>query len=324
MPVFFHLPARHRPDSVRQKAWHENTPVELEAGGKTATAQAWIYQTWAKLRKSGVDAELVEQLPTEGVVVTLNGWLHPEYIAPRALFVAGVVADGRPHPGVDLQIVQNRWHAGRLPGAVFFPHWPQPGIVPRDPARGAKLENVCFFGDPANLAPKIKDKAWQQRLRESTGARFEMRAANRWHDYHDVDVVIAVRGFGKGRQPHKPATKLYNAWLAGVPFIAGSDSAYRTEGIPGTDYLMAKSADHVIELVQNLRDDALLRERLTAEGRHRAETLQPEAMIARWRKFLDLCVEQSERKIRKSAARSAAEYRLKQALFFADSLRHRD
>ena len=95
MPVAFHLPPHHRPDAGRQQAWQAGGPVPVEAEGKTATAQAWIYQTWLHLSEAGADVELVEDLPGEGVVITLNGWLAPDFVAPRGLFVAGVVADGQ-------------------------------------------------------------------------------------------------------------------------------------------------------------------------------------------------------------------------------------
>jgi len=294
------------------------------AEGKTATAQAWIYQTWLHLSEGGADVALVEEMPSEGVVVTLNGWLGPDFAAPRELFVAGVVADGLPHPGVDLQIVQNLWHARRMSGSVFVPHWPQPGLVPRDPARGAKLENVCFFGDPQNLAAELRDSAWRRKFSETTGARFEVRGAERWHDYREVDAVVAVRRFGSGHQPHKPATKLYNAWLAGVPFIAGNDSAYRAEGTPGGDYLTTSSPGEVITRVLELRNLPERREEIVECGRKKAGELGTAQLESRWRTLLDSMAPQREKKLHKTKLRLAAERGLRTMLCKADSLRRRD
>lgn len=324
MPVAFHLPVRHRPDQLRQQAWQTGGAVPLEPEGKTATAQAWIYQTWWHLSRAGADVTLVEDLPDEGVVITLNGWLAPDYFARPELFVAGVVADGLPHAGVDLQIVQNLWHARRLPGAVFMPHWPQPGLVPRDPARGGKMENVCFFGDPKNLAAGLRAPEWRRKLLETTGAHFEERGAESWHDYHEVDAVVAVRGFGKANQPHKPATKLYNAWLAGVPFIGGNDSAYRAEATPGADYLVAGSPDEVIDLVLKMRSSPEWRADLVAHGRKRAEESGGQKLTERWSTLLDFTGQRREKKLRKTKLCLAAERRCKAALYKADSLRRRD
>jgi hypothetical protein len=324
MPVAFHLPLRHRPDASRQQAWQTGGVVPVEAEGKTATAQAWIYQTWLHLSRSGAEVSLVEELPREGVAVTLNGWLRPDFLAPRELFVAGVVADGLPHPGVDLQIVQNLWHARRLTGAFFMPHWPQPGLVPRDPARGTKMERLCFFGDPKNLAAGLRAPEWQQKLLETTGAHFEQRGAERWHDYHDVDAVVAVRGFGNANQPHKPATKLYNAWLAGVPFIGGNDSAYRAEAAPDTDYLMAGSPDEVIDLVLKMRNSPEWRSKITTRGRKRSEEVGGRKLTQRWSTLLDFMAQQREKKMRKTKWRLASERVFKVTLYKADSLRRRD
>ena len=324
MAVAFHLPLHHRPDADRARAWQAGNSVPLEAEGKTATAQAWIYQTWLHLSEAGADVALVEDLPGEGVVVTLNGWLAPDFVAPRELFVAGVVADGLPHSGVDLQIAQNLWHARRLRGAAFMPHWPQPGLVPRDPARGVNMERVCFFGDPTNLASGLRDPQWQEKLFATTGANFELRGAQRWHDYHDVDAVVAVRGFGGANQPHKPATKLYNAWLAGVPFIGGNDSAYRAEATPGTDYLVADSPDEVIDLVLRLRNSPEWRAKIVACGRKRAEELNKQKLTRRWNALLQSMEQRRREKLRKTNVRLAAERVIKAALYKADSLRRRD
>jgi len=324
MPVAFHLPVRHRPDQPRQQAWQSGGPVPLEPEGKTATAQAWIYQTWLHLSKAGADVNLVEDLPGEGVVITLNGWLAPDFVARPELFVAGVVADGLPHPGVDLQIVQNLWHARRLPGAVFMPHWPQPGLVPRDPMRGAKMERVCFFGDPKNLAAELRTPEWRQKLLAKTGAHFELRGAENWHDYHDVDAAVAVRGFGDAHQPHKPATKLHNAWLAGVPFIGGNDSAYRAEATPGADYLVAGSPDEVIDLVLKMRNSPEWCADIVARGRKLAGESGGQKLTERWSTLLESMAQRREKKLRKTKLRRAAEHRLKAALYKADSLRRRD
>src|SRR5690606_40162519 len=34
-------------------------------------------------------------------------------------------------------------------------HWPQPGLEPRDPARGDRLERVAYKGFVANLHPEL-------------------------------------------------------------------------------------------------------------------------------------------------------------------------
>ncbi len=288
MRVSFYLPRHYLPSAEKQRAWERGEHVTLEQSGKIACAQCWIFQTWAFLQRSGFAADLVHEFPSEGIAISLAGCLPTDFRAPRELLVADVVADGLPHSGAHVHIVQNARHARRLPGAVFMPLWPQPNLLPRNPACGDTFERVAFFGDEGNLAPELRDPRWQEKLRRNTGAALEIRDATRWHDYRDVDAIIAIRDFCGARHLHKPATKLYNAWLAGVPFVGGTDSAYVEDGNPGTDYLVARSPDEALAALESIRDDSSLRSRLVAEGARTAQNFSVEAITARWRGLLEI------------------------------------
>ena len=288
MRVSFYLPRHYLPSAEKQRAWEKGNHVTLEQGGKIACAQCWIFQTWAFLQRSGVATDLVHEIPDEGIFISLTGCLPPNFRAPSRLFVAGIVADGLPHPGAHVHIVQNAQHARRLPGAVYMPLWPQPNLLPRDPERGDAFERVVFFGDEGNLAPELRDPRWREELRRATGAELEIRDAARWHDYRAVDAVIAIRDFRGARQIHKPATKLYNAWLAGVPFVGGTDSAYASDGHPGTDYLVARSPDEALAVLESISNDPSLRRHLVAEGARTARAFSVEAITALWRNLLQV------------------------------------
>src|SRR5690606_12799758 len=126
--------------------------------------------------------------------------------------------------------------------------------LPRDPQRGDRFETLGFFGDETNLAPELRDPAWRAQL-ENLGVRLEVFHADRWHDYREVDGVVAIRGFGPSPYLHKPATKLYNAWLAGVPFIGGRDSAYAGDGTVGKNFLQAATPDELLQQVCRLKEN---------------------------------------------------------------------
>ena len=286
MRVSFYLPPQYMPSVEKQRAWLEGGRVTLEEGGKIATAQSWLFQTWVALRETDCAPAFVHEIPATGIVVTLTGLLPGNFRAPTGLFVAGIVADGLPHPGAHLQIVQNSRHARMLLGSVFMPHWPQPGLLPRDPARGDTLEKVAFFGPPENLAAELRDPRWLEELRRRTGVTLEIHGPDRWHDYSDVDVVLAVRDFSRRRQLHKPAAKLYNAWLAGVPFVGGNDSAYASDGRPGRDYLVARSPDEVLLHLQQMAKNSALRRQLVGRGHESGKKFTPESITARWRTML--------------------------------------
>lgn len=322
-PVFY-LPRHHWPDPVLPEAWGQGRRAGLLPGGKSATAQAWIYRTWFALEQAGHSFPLVPEMPADGIVITLNGCLSSDYTPPRGLFVAGIAADGGLHPGPQLQILQNSWHAARLPGAVFMPHWPQPDLVPRNTDRGDNLANVRFYGDPANLAPELQERSWQETLRRETGAAFEVVPSSRWHDYSTTDAVVAIRDFRGSRLPHKPATKLYNAWLAGVPFIGGEDSAYQSDGCAGTDYLVARTPNDVIQSLCLLRAHPQRRHKLVEAGTKSSRSFDTEAITARWIKLLEQELpERTAREARRTDAGRRMENLRRRLLVRIDALRHR-
>jgi hypothetical protein len=286
MEVHFYLPERYLPDSDRQEAWRSGKITRLEEGGKIACAQCWIFQTWLALERSGFPARLTHSMPSDGVLVTLTSCMESDFRPPDRVFFVGIVADYLAHPRAQLHVVQNAAHARRLWNAAFIPLWPHPNLIPRDPARSGRFENVCFFGDRSNLAREIADERWQRRLKDELGVNFIVRGADRWHDYREADCVAAVRGFGRSAYLHKPATKLYNAWLAGVPFIGGMDSAYAEDGEPGRNFLRAATPDELFGHIRQLKEEPALRDRLVAAGSIAGRNFTSEAILGRWRHFL--------------------------------------
>lgn len=287
MEVHFYLPGKYLPDSARQEAWKAGKVSTLEQGGKIACAQSWIYQTWAALTQAGLAVNLTQEIPSAGILVALTGFFSDEFRPPVDVFFAGIAADYLPHPGSHLHILQNPAHAKRLAHSAYMPHWPHPNLLPRDPARGDRFETVCFFGDESNLAAELRDKSWTSRLND-LGLRLEIRHADRWHDYRDADCVIAIRGFGRSPYLHKPATKLYNAWLAGVPFIGGLDSAYAGDGRAGVNFLQAASPDDLLGQLRRLQTEVSLREQLVEAGRETSRQFNSSAILERWRNLLTL------------------------------------
>ncbi len=287
MRVFFYIPAKHLPSAKRLEDWRAGRIPDLFDVGKPATAQNWIYQTWEELGDT-CDIELVGEMPKEGIIVTLANFLHTGFRASDDQFIAAVVADFVPHPGAQVQILQNIAHARRFPGGIFMPHWPQLNLIPRDPSRGDRLETMAFFGDRPNLAPEMATPAFAERLLKETGVRLEIRGSDRWHDYSDVDVAVAVRSFSVARHLHKPATKLYNAWLAGIPLIGGVDSAFMTEATDGVDYLVARTPDELVSHVRLLKAQPELRRGLVEAGNKRAMAHSRETMRERWRSLCEV------------------------------------
>jgi hypothetical protein len=260
--------------------------MRLEEAGKIACAQCWIYQTWLALERSGFPVGLTQAIPSEGILVGLTNLLTADFRVPERVFFVGVVADYLADPRAHLHVVQNHAHARRLRNSAFMPLWPHPNLLARDPARLDRFENVCFFGERSNLAPELADTRWKDKLRNELGLNFIVCGADRWHDYQDADCVVAVRSFGRSGYVHKPATKLYNAWLAGVPFIGGTDSAYAADGEPGRDFLQAATPEELFGHLRHLQENPLLRKQLVAAGAISGKGFSFDATLERWKRLL--------------------------------------
>ena len=287
MEVSFFMPEKYLPDSARREAWKSGGSIELLQAGKAACVQCWIYQTWVRLTKAGFPAKLVHEFPADGIVVALTGNLAPDFIASERHYVVGIVADGLPHPGVQSQIVQNASHARRLPGAHYMPLWTQPDLLPRDPRREDRFENADFFGDPPNLSLELLENEFLEHLKESLGVTLRIIPSEGWHDYQTTDCAIAVRDFAGRRHDHKPATKLTNAWLAGVPFLGGADSAFSSEGKQATDFFVCRTRKEFVEQMRALKTNADLRQRIVKAGNQAARRHTLEAHTKRWIWLLD-------------------------------------
>lgn len=292
MKVHFYLPAQYHPSPEVARQWQDGTLREIPAGGRIACSQGWIYQTWSQLN-GRADIELTDRLPDSGVIVAMSNSLHTDFRANDSQFVVAVAADYEPHPGAQLQILQNR--AAKLPHSVYLPHWPMPGLIPRDPARGDRFETLAFFGAPENLAPGIAETKWP-------GLNLRIPPPKEWHDFSEVDAVIGVRDFTRSTHPRKPATKLYNAWLAGAIFLAGRDAAVIGERRSELDFIEVHSLAEMAAAVERLRKNPELRRAMMANALERAKEISPAATRARW---LDLITKKLPQEAAKWKQRSS-------------------
>jgi hypothetical protein len=289
LEINFHINKEYLPGPEWLKAWEEEKLVSLEEPGKCVTTHSWIYQTWSRLRKSGIHCHLIHNIPLSGIFISFGLQSIPasQLLNSRNLFLVDIVAHGNPHPHAHFHIVHNKRHARQLPRSLFMPHWPQPYLTPRDPKRGDLFENICFLGDPRQLAPEFTSPSWSERLESELQLHFQIRNSDRWHDYSDVDAVLAIRDVDASNcYLNKPATKLYNAWHAGVPFIGGIDSAYAEDGRPGIDYLVATSVEEAFQKLRQLKENRWLRYQLVAHGSEAGKEFTREATLLKWQTFV--------------------------------------
>ena len=281
--------------------WPEEMPTSSNENwaGFGLGIYAWTLQTYLRLKESGLACELSHRLPDQGIVLFHSNALRGNPIEPGpARLLICIKAESPLCSIAQLHIVQNPGEANPKLGLHFIPHWSQPGLLPRAAERNERFETVAFFGHQSSLAQRFRSPQWAKQLAEldlqwnpivNTNPWNSYHTLdNQWHDYRNVDVIVALRRLHswRMRDRNKPATKLYNAWLAGVPAILGKEVAYRRTGRTGISYLEANSEAEVLTALTQLKASSALRQSLVKAGNIQSIAYQPASITQRWQRFL--------------------------------------
>lgn len=260
--------------------------------------RAWVLQTYLRLAAAGLPVELTAEPPADGLVLFHSKhrrWVAARAKAMREAVLVGIRGDLHPAAIATFEIVQNGVFAdGRR--CFHVPHWPQPGLVPRDAERGDDIRRISYKGFSRNLRRGFRGRRWLRYLEERGidwnfgSAEFAGAATDDlrlgWHDYRSVDLVLAVRPRSLRMHSNKPATKLLNAWLAGVPAILGPEIAYRQLRRSPLDYVEVRTVSEAIATVERLRDDPELYRQMRERCAVRAAELTPERWVGVWEELL--------------------------------------
>jgi hypothetical protein len=117
------------------------------------------------------------------------------------------------------------------------------------------------------------------------GLTLHMPPRRRWHDYSDCDALVAVRPTGGEDGDdvlRKPASKLWNAWLAGVPAVLSAEPAYAELRESELDYLEARDVADIKAQLTVLAKDPALRRKMQERGRERVAELRAERIVEDW------------------------------------------
>jgi hypothetical protein len=253
----------------------------------------WILQTFLRLRDAGAPVGLVERPPAAGLVVAHADnikRLFAEAPAPRNLTVVAAQSDKGRQLLADFSVVQNA--AAARDDDFFIPSWLQPGLIPRSPGRGARVENAAYVGAIKELHPELAGPDWIAVLR-GRGLHWERRTvafsgSDRlysdagWNDYSNIDVLVALRSPGSWNARPKPAAKLQNAWAAGVPAVLSPEIPYRELRRSRLDFFEARSSADVLAAIETLRRDPILYSEMVQNGLERAKQFQPDRLVDRW------------------------------------------
>ncbi len=272
----FVLPTHRTGELEQLRKADPETDANLFDGGE----KNWCLQTYLELARDNWPVILSEQ-PIQGCV----NLFHPGNVfrmkAPAKCFFVSVQADYRRIPWADAHVVQNQRQAdGKT--SFWMMHWPQPALIAREAGRGT-VRCAAFPGNVTQLAgsPAI----WRSQLAPH-GVAFKLLDRSSWHDYSNVDVLVAVRSFDKATHDSKPGSKLLNAWLGRVPIIAGYDSAFDQIGRPGIDYIRVDSIHGAVEAILRLRDDPAYYASVVAAGWERAAAFSRDSLREGWQRLL--------------------------------------
>lgn len=261
--------------------------------------RAWVLQTYLRLHAAGMPVILADHLPHDGIAIFSSKQrrqllARQRHLRTRALLVA-IREDVNSTPFADVELVQNASQA-RSGRALLVPLWPQPGMIPRSAARGETLVNVAYKGFAGNLDPSFRDPQWLEFL-ERRGLAWQVDAVQyggaqsahgglAWNDFSTTDLIVAVRPHDAAGHPRKPATKLYNAWLAGVPCLLGPELAYRDLRQDPLDYLEVRDSREAAAAIDALLADRARYAAMIEHGRRRAAAYTVTACVERWRELV--------------------------------------
>jgi hypothetical protein len=249
----------------------------------------WIILTYLYLKQKHLNVSISDRfIPGEICVVTSQD----VGIKDRTFnsFVVGCRGDGFPPRLCEITVVQNKACVEDSKTDIFIPIWPQPALIPRLKERGSTIENIVYKGGEINLYESFCSPEFKREL-EKLGVtlRINGKPENEplmWNDYSTDDLVLAVRDLTEKDVLVKPASKLVNSWIAGVPALLGPEPAFREQRQSDLDYIEVTTPQAVFEAIKLLKSQPELYQKMVANAHKRAEDFTTGKMIQRWYEFL--------------------------------------
>lgn len=246
----------------------------IRMGGK----YSWTLQTYHYLKAQGLPVKLSHSLDPDCVNLAHGNYLRSAGVRWNCFAVC--LQGDYPHFSLArYHIVQNM--AQESANASFIPFWPQIGQISRDPER-TTVKRVAYQGR-INFTDLDADALNQDLNLQG----IEFVPLENWQDLSSIDVLVGIRHYGRKLYRRKPASKLVNAWHAGIPFVGGWDSAYADIGTPDENYLKVESHDELVQAVLRLKNDDRLYAGLVSAGADRAREFTPEAIAQKWITLLE-------------------------------------
>jgi hypothetical protein len=239
----------------------------------------WIAQTYMRLRRRGQDVRLTDSFVTGEACVTLGAARISN--KPHRAFTIGAQTHLLKPRIVECNIVQNELLL-ECPSDYYMIHWPQPGLVQRDPLRGTRIERIGYFGDES-LSGAIRNRDFAGKLADMG---MSLNTPAEWNDCSDSDVILAVRNVPPEYTRYKPPSKLINAWAAGCPALLGPEQAFEALRKSPLDYFEMRTPGDVLAALRKLKDDPALYRAMVENGLLRSRDFTADAVARQWEELL--------------------------------------
>ena len=240
----------------------------------------WSLLTAEKLRASGYICDISTEINPDSINIGHARTLASIKTA-QCSYVVSCDADWPRLPWANYNICQNKLNvSGKR--CSWMPLFSQQGLILRD-INQYDVTTVGYFG---RIDKEQEFVSFGHELARH-GIEFTIKGEDTWNNYSNVDVAVSLRFLSKRRIRRKPATKLVNAWLAGVPFVAMDEPAFSQIGQSGVNYLAANSPEDVIKALIRMRDNHDLYHQLRDAGRVAAKDYTDEAVTRRWIELIE-------------------------------------
>ena len=277
-----------RPDIVWPELKGTATPElsgqrlsDLEGG----ITNAWVQRSYYHLALAGLPVTLGSELSPGSVNVV--GVRDFGRRSARADCFTLIPRGDAHHPMLaDFVVLQNGVRRDG-PRRLHIPHWPQPGLLPRDTSREARIERLVYKGRRYNLSEEFRSQDFVDRL-AALGVSLEvdgfdtLRGEHSWNDYRSADLALGVRNLTRYDASKKPASKLINAWLAGTPALLGPEPPYRELRRSELDYLEVLSPEDVLNAIKRLKAEPSTYLGMIAQGAARAAAYSEAQLTQVW------------------------------------------
>lgn len=253
---------------------------------------SWLIRTYIELKNIGCSVTISDKLVPKCINVS-DAFSFGRRQRLNDYFVAIARSDG-PFPGLANFVIHQNGVIEEGERSANIPHWPQPGLIARDATRGSTISLLTFKGQSWNLDVRFRNPDFIRSLHEM-GIDLDLpkddndreSMAWQWRDYSNSDAVIAIRNLTEQDASIKPASKLINAWIAGVPAFLGPEPAFRELRKSPLDYIEVTEAGAVIDELRRWKENPEYYLAIIANGHKRAEDFTTEKLAQQWKNLFD-------------------------------------